>query len=56
MKKWMALLLSLVLIVGLLCSCGQTKEQTTVRLSEVTHSVFYAPMYAALKQIGRAHV
>ena len=50
MKKWMALLLSLVLIVGLLCSCGQTKEQTTVRLSEVTHSVFYAPMYAALKQ------
>ena len=40
-----------VAFVGaLLCGCGEKKGETvTVRLNEVTHSVFYAPQYAALE-------
>lgn len=49
MKKTIALILSLVLVLGLLAGCGQKGETTTVQLNEVTHSVFYAPLYAAMK-------
>ncbi|MEG2175989.1 MAG: ABC transporter substrate-binding protein, partial [Oscillibacter sp.] len=50
MKKLLTLLLSLLLMTALLTGCGEKPvETTTVRLSEVTHSVFYAPLYAALK-------
>lgn len=50
MKKACSLLLTLVLVLTLLCSCGKTEAVTTVRLNEVTHSVFYAPQYVAMKQ------
>lgn len=41
---------ALALVGALLCGCGEKKEETvTVRLNEVTHSVFYAPQYAALE-------
>lgn len=50
MKKACSLLLTLVLVLALLCSCGKTEAVTTVRLNEVTHSVFYAPQYVAMKQ------
>ena len=40
-------LAALMLVV--LCACGR-QETATVRLSEVTHSVFYAPQYVALEQ------
>ncbi|MCL1989945.1 MAG: ABC transporter substrate-binding protein [Defluviitaleaceae bacterium] len=45
MKKWIALL-----FIGLLVGCGSQVEDelTTVRLSEVTRSVFYAPQYVAM--------
>ena len=49
MKKTIALILSLVLVLGLLAGCGQKGKTTTVQLNEVTHSVFYAPLYAAMK-------
>lgn len=47
-------LLSLVFALVLLCSCAlltgcQTSELQTVRVNEVTHSVFYAPQYAAME-------
>lgn len=48
MKKRIALILSLVLMTGLFAACGRQETNTKVRLNEVTHSVFYAPMYAAL--------
>ena len=37
--------LSLFCVVG--CSCGESGN-TKVRLSEVTHSIFYAPLYIAI--------
>ncbi len=52
MKKW-SLILSLLLVLSLLVAgmlgCGQQKL-TKVRLNEVTHSIFYAPLYVALNQ------
>lgn len=45
-------LLTMVIIIGLslvLSGCGE-KSLTKVRLSEVTHSVFYAPQYVALNK------
>ena len=41
---------TVALVGALLCGCGENKGETvTVRLNEVTHSVFYAPQYAALE-------
>lgn len=51
MKKIFSLLLFSLMLLSLCCGCGQTKQTTTtVRLNEVTHSVFYAPQYVALKE------
>jgi len=46
MKELCALIL--VLTTLLLPACGQKEDVTVVRLNEVTHSVFYAPFYAAM--------
>jgi NitT/TauT family transport system substrate-binding protein len=51
MKKFVAFLLSALMLAAMCCGCGKTKETTKVTLNEVTHSVFYAPQYAAL-QLG----
>lgn len=49
-----SILLTLIFIIALFSGCGETKNTdktlTTVRLNEVTRSVFYAPMYVALSQ------
>ncbi len=37
-----------VLTLGLLSGCGAQKKLQKVTVSEVTHSVFYAPQYAAI--------
>lgn len=47
-KPGLALLLSLVLIIPL-AACGQGKKET-IRIAEVTRSIFYAPLYAALNE------
>ncbi len=50
MKKFLALAVSAALLAVLAAGCTQEEEAlTTVRLNEVTHSVFYAPFYAALE-------
>lgn len=51
MKKFLAVL-SAVLLLASLCACGSagTKQTVTVRLNEVTHSVFYAPQYLAMEK------
>lgn len=50
MKKITALILAIIMSFSVLSACGE-KEQglTKITLSEVAHSVFYAPQYAALK-------
>ena len=52
MKKLVLVLLAAAL-VGMFAACSKNAGETltTVRLSEVTRSVFYAPMYAAI-QLG----
>lgn len=50
LRKIAPLILILVIIISVvLAGCGK-KELTKVRLNEVTHSVFYAPMYIAMAQ------
>ena len=48
MKRFLCGVLA-VLLPAAMCACGK-QETATVRLSEVTHSVFYAPQYVALEQ------
>ena len=50
--KRVILLLSVLLSLSLiLAGCSKSEgELTKVRLSEVTHSIFYAPQYVALTQ------
>ena len=51
--RWVIPLLTLVLLLAAGLSACRTDEQqpapTAVRLSEVTHSVFYAPQYVAIE-------
>ena len=52
MKIWKklticALALTLALSTGFLFGCGQ-KDYNTIELNEVTHSIFYAPLYVAI--------
>lgn len=44
---FLAVILVVCLIFSAIAGCGQQK-MTRVRLNEVTHSIFYAPMYVAL--------
>jgi len=46
MKRLMAVVLCLLMAVALIGCSGQTTQKIT--LNEVTHSVFYAPLYAAM--------
>lgn len=48
MKKLISLVLAAGLLVFLFSGCSKKEQITNVRLNEVTHSVFYAPMYVAL--------
>ena len=50
MKRKLSLLLAAFALLGtVLTGCGGKAETVKVRLNEVTHSVFYAPQYAAME-------
>ena len=50
MKKIIAIMLSMVLLLCTFTGCKQTEDElTTVRVNEVTHSIFYAPQYVAME-------
>ncbi len=49
MKRKLCLILAALTLAAALTGCGGRKETVTVRLNEVTHSVFYAPQYAAME-------
>ncbi|MBQ2062083.1 MAG: ABC transporter substrate-binding protein [Oscillospiraceae bacterium] len=48
-RKRIAWLLAVLMVGSLLTGCGGTSGAEKVRLNEVTHSVFYAPQYAAME-------
>lgn len=50
MKKWIVLILIAVLCAGIFAGCTKPNEKTVIQLNEVTHSVFYAPLYVAINK------
>lgn len=50
MKKILSILLSCLLIIIPYSACGNKEENKLIRLNEVTHSVFYAPLYVAMEK------
>lgn len=49
MKKFFLLMLSLVFFIIPLSACSGGDGKKTLRINEVTHSVFYAPLYVAIE-------
>jgi len=49
-KKLCLILIILFCTIFIFGACGTNDEMTKVRLSEVTHSVFYAPQYVAINK------
>ncbi|WP_052090765.1 ABC transporter substrate-binding protein [Desulfosporosinus sp. HMP52] len=50
-KRFMPVLITVILGISMVLSgCSQKTELTKVKLSEVTHSVFYAPQYVAMSK------
>lgn len=49
MSKLLLLFCAALLLMGLLAGCGEQRKLQKVTVSEVTHSVFYAPQYAAIE-------
>lgn len=50
-KRFMPVLITVILGISMVLSgCNKQTELTKVKLSEVTHSVFYAPQYVAMSK------
>ena len=49
MKKIMTLFMALLLLILPLSACSDNKGLKVVKLNEVTHSVFYTPLYLAIE-------
>ena len=48
--KWIKLLLITVMFSSIVAACSSSNnELQTVRVAEVTRSIFYAPLYVAIK-------
>ena len=50
MKKLIVIMLVAVLCIGILAGCNKNTDKTVIQLNEVTHSVFYAPLYVAINK------
>ena len=50
MKKLIAFMLSLIIICLPLSACKKEESKNVIELNEVTHSVFYAPLYVAIEE------
>ncbi len=49
MKKFTLLILTVLFAIVPFTACGKTDELKKIELNEVTHSVFYAPLYVAIE-------
>ena len=55
MKKITILMVAIMSLLSVclgLTACGKDKKDNVVRVSEVTHSLFYAPLYIAMNNGG----
>lgn len=50
MKRKCGMLLIAVMMCMMLTACGKEEGMTKIRLTEVAHSIFYAPMYVAIEE------
>ena len=50
MKRKCSILLVAVMLCMMLTACGKEEGMTKVKLTEVAHSIFYAPMYVAIEE------
>ena len=48
--KLISVLMIMILIGGVVAGCSNNKKADVIKLSEVTHSVFYAPQYVAINK------
>lgn len=49
MKKFLAILIACMVLILPFAGCNNDDDLTTIELNEVTHSVFYAPLYLAIE-------
>ncbi len=49
MRKFYAIILSFVMFLISFTGCSSSNDKVSVKLNEVTHSVFYAPLYLAIE-------
>ena len=49
-RKILACFLLSLMVFSSLCGCGEEKKYTKIKLNEVAHSIFYAPMYVAFEK------
>ncbi len=49
MKKFFTVVMALILLILPLSACGGDDDLKTLEVNEVTHSVFYAPLYLAIE-------
>lgn len=50
MKKFICILIAAGMALGAFTACGKEQQTTKITLSEVTHSIFYAPQYVAINE------
>ncbi len=50
MKKFLTVVMALLLSILPLSACKQQSGNAKIRLNEVTHSIFYAPLYVAIEK------
>ena len=50
MKRKCSILLIAAMMCMMLTACGKDDKMAKVQLTEVAHSIFYAPMYVAIEE------
>lgn len=50
MKKILCSILILTMFCGMFTACGKDEKLEKIQLTEVAHSIFYAPMYVAIEE------
>ncbi len=49
MRKFFTILITFILTIVPFAGCGGNSDKKVIKLNEVTHSVFYAPLYLAIE-------